>query len=162
MAFDVRNTQMTEEEAYTKAAEYARKVIDESGKTPLTEPQWTNPTTGFNSATANNSWIWGLSVSQESLNNLLTFISHISAEAAWGYARYAQFGVSSALFDKIPEADWRKLSWYHPSQESKCQFAGKPEDKASFLSGAQAAKPYVALKFRPANGECNDFNIFLY
>ena len=152
---------LTQEEAYTKAAEYARKVIDESGKTPLTQAQWEDPVTGFNSAASNNAWIWGISVSAESLNNLLSFISHMSAEAAWGYARYAQFGVSGALYDKIPDADFRKHSWLDPKKESyyAYKFAGKPEDKATFLSGGQAAKPYVALKFRPAQGECNDFNI---
>ena len=152
---------LTQEEAYTKAAEYARKVIDESGKTPLTQAQWEDPTTGFNSASSNNAWIWGLSVSSESLNNLLSFISHMSVEAAWGYARYAQFGVSSALYDKIPDADWRKHSWLDPKKEEyyAYKFAGTAADKANLLSGSQAAKPYVTLKFRPAQGECNDFNI---
>ena len=152
---------LTQEEAYKKAAEYARKVINESGKTPLTQTQWEDPTTGFNSAASNNAWIWGISVSAESLNNLLSFISHMSAEAAWGYARYAQFGVSSALYDKIPDADWRKHSWLDPKKENyyAYKFAGTASDKAGFLSGGQAAKPYVALKFRPAQGECNDFNI---
>ena len=100
-------------------------------------------------------------MSAESLNNLLSFISHMSAEAAWGYARYAQFGVSSALYDMIPEADWRKHSWLDPEKTDyyKYKFAGSPADQADFLSGGQAAKPYVALKFRPAQGECNDFNI---
>ena len=152
---------LTQEEAYRKAAEYARKVIDESGKTPLTQAQWEDPTTGFNSAASNNAWIWGISVSAESLNNLLSFISHMSAEAAWGYARYAQFGVSSSLYDMIPDADWRKHSWLDPQKENyyAYKFAGTASDKAGFLSGGQAAKPYVALKFRPAQGECNDFNI---
>ena len=152
---------LTMEEAYTKAAEYARKVIDESGKTPLTQAQWEDPVTGFNSAASNNAWIWGISVSAESLNNLLSFISHMSAEAAWGYARYAQFGVSSALYDMIPEADWRKHSWLDPEKTDyyDYKFAGSEADQADFLSGGQAAKPYVALKFRPAQGECNDFNI---
>lgn len=152
---------LTQEEAFTKAAEYARKVIDESGKTPLTQAQWEDPSTGFNSASSNNAWIWGIKVSAENLNNLLTFISHMSAEAAWGYARYAQFGAASALYDKIPDEDFRKHSWLDPKKEEyyNYKFAGTDADKASFLSGAQAAKPYVALKFRPAQGECNDFNI---
>ena len=152
---------LTQEEAFTKAAEYARRVIDESGKTPLTQSQWENPSTGFNSAASNNAWIWGIKVSAENLNNLLAFISHMSAEAAWGYARYAQFGASSALYDKIPDADFRKHSWLDPKKEEyyNYKFAGTEADKENFLRGSQAAKPYVALKFRPAQGECNDFNI---
>ena len=85
----------------------------------------------------------------------------MSAEAAWGYARYAQFGAASALYDKIPAEDFRKHSWLDPKKDDfyNYKFAGSDADKEDFLRGAQAAKPYVALKFRPAQGECNDFNI---
>ena len=152
-------------EMLKKASEYARKVINESGKSPLTQEQWTNPTTGFNSASSNNAWIWGLSLSAENLNNLLTFIAHMSSEAAWGYACYAQFGVSQTLYDAIPESDFRKLSWLGPNKEEwtsgKYRFAGSSADQSAFLNGQgrPAAKPYTALKFRPAQGECNDFNV---
>ena len=152
---------LTQDEAYTKAAEYARKVINESGKTPLTQSQWEDPTSGFNNAGSNNAWIWGVRVSSENLNNLLTFISHMSAEAAWGYGRYAQFGVASALYDQIPDADFRKHSWLDPKRTEyyDYKFAGSQADRNDFLNGSQGAKAYVALKFRPAQGECNDFNI---
>ena len=152
---------LTQEEAYTKAAEYARKVINESGKTPLTQSQWEDPINGFNNAGSNNAWIWGVRVSSENLNNLLTFISHMSAEAAWGYGRYAQFGIASALYDQIPDADFRKHSWLDPKRTEyyDYKFAGSQADRNDFLNGAQGAKSYVALKFRPAQGECNDFNI---
>ena len=152
---------LTQEEAYKKAAEYARKVIDESGKTPLTQSQWEDPSNGFNNGTSNNAWIWGITVSSENLNNLLTFISHMSAEAAWGYGRYAQFGAASALYDQIPDADFRKHSWLDPKRTEyyNYKFAGTEADRDGFLNGSQAAKSYVSLKFRPAQGECNDFNI---
>ena len=152
---------LTQDEAYTKAAEYARKVINESGKTPLTQSQWEDPTNGFNNAGSNNAWIWGVRVSSENLNNLLTFISHMSAEAAWGYGRYAQFGIASALYDQIPDADFRKHSWLDPKRTEyyDYKFAGSQADRNDFLNGSQGAKAYVALKFRPAQGECNDFNI---
>ena len=152
-------------EMFAKASEYARKVISESGKSPLTKEQWTNPTTGFNSASSNNAWIWGLALSAENLNNLLTFTSHMSTEAAWGYACYAQFGVSQLLYDAVPETDFRKLSWLGPDKETwtsgKYRFAGTSSDLQAFLNGQgrPAAKPYMTLKFRPAQGECNDFNV---
>ncbi len=148
-------------ESFTKAAEYARLVIDESGKTPLTQTQWEDPVTGFNSGSANNAWIWGLTTSSENLNNLLTFVSHISSEAAWGYARYAQFGVSKRLYDAIPDEDWRKHSWLDPKREEyyAYKFAGDEKDKDDFLNSMPAARDYQALKFRPAQGECADFNV---
>lgn len=152
---------LTQDEAYQKAAEYARKVINESGKSPLTQSQWEDPVNGFNNGTSNNAWIWGITVSAENLNNLLTFISHMSAEAAWGYGRYAQFGAASALYDQIPDTDFRKHSWLDPKRTEyyNYKFAGTEADRNDFLNGSQAAKSYVALKFRPAQGECNDFNI---
>ena len=152
---------LTQNEAYEKAAEYARKVINESGRSPLTQSQWEDPVNGFNNGASNNAWIWGVKVSSENLNNLLTFISHMSAEAAWGYGRYAQFGVASALYDQIPDADFRKHSWLDPQRTEyyNYKFAGTQADRDDFLNGSQGAKSYVALKFRPAQGECNDFNI---
>ena len=152
-------------EMFEKALEYAEKVIKESGKTPLTQAQWTDPTSGFNSATSNNAWIWGVGLSAENLNNLLSHTSHMSNEAAWGYACYAQIGASQLLYDAIPETDFRKLSWLGPDKEEwssgKYRFAGSEADKTAFLNGAgrPGAKPYSSLKFRPAQGECNDFNV---
>ena len=148
-------------DSFEKAAEYAHKVIEESGKTPLTQAQWEDPSNGFNNGNSNNAWIWGLTTSSENLNNLLTFISHMSGEAAWGYARYAQFGVSKRLYDAIPDEDWRKHSWLDPKREEyyKYKFAGTEADKDDFLNGMPAARDYEALKFRPAQGECSDFNV---
>ena len=149
------------DEMFTKASEFARKVIDEGGFSPLTQTQWEDPVNGFNNAAANNAWIWGFSLVAENLSNLLTFVSHISSEASWGYARYAQFGVSARLYDQIPDSDFRKHSWLDPKKEEyyAYKFAGTEKDKQDFLTGMPAAKAYQALKFRPANGECSDFNI---
>ena len=149
------------EEMFANAAKYARLVIDEGGYSPLTQSQWEDPVNGFNNAAANNAWIWGFSLVAENLSNLLTFVSHISSEASWGYARYAQFGVSAKLYDQIPDSDFRKHSWLDPKKEEyyAYKFAGTQEDKQDFLNGMPAAKAYQAIKFRPAMGECSDFNI---
>ena len=149
------------DEMFTKASEYARKVIDEGGFSPLTQLQWEDPVNGFNNAASNDAWIWGFSLVAENLGNLLTFISHISSEASWGYARYAQFGVSAKLYDQIPDTDFRKHSWLDPKKEEyyAYKFAGTEADKQKFLTGMPAAKAYQALKFRPAMSECSDFNI---
>ena len=149
------------DEMFANAAKYARLVIDEGGYSPLTQSQWEDPVNGFNNAAANNAWIWGFSLVAENLSNLLTFVSHISSEASWGYARYAQFGVSAKLYDQIPDSDFRKHSWLDPKKEEyyAYKFAGTQEDKQDFLNGMPAAKAYQAIKFRPAMGECSDFNI---
>lgn len=146
---------------FENASKYARLIIDDGGFSPLTQSQWEDPVNGFNNAASNNAWIWGFSLVAENLNNLLTFVSHMSSEASWGYARYAQFGVSAKLYDQIPDTDFRKHSWLDPKKEEfyAYKFAGTPEDKEKFLTGMPAAKAYQALKFRPAQGECSDFNI---
>lgn len=145
---------------FKKAIEYADKVID-GPFSPLTQTQWEDPVNGFNNASANDAWVWCFKLSSENLNNLLTFISHASPEAAWGYARQAQYGVSMRLYDQIPDTDFRKHSWLDPQKENyyKYKFAGDEEDKEDFLYGKPAAKPYTSLKFRPAMSECSDFNV---
>ena len=69
--------------------------------------------------------------------------------------------MSKRLYDAIPDADWRKHSWLDPEREDyyKYKFAGTEKDKDDFLNGMPAARDYQALKFRPAQGECSDFNV---
>ena len=72
-----RGTAKNDAEAYVSAAEYARLAINASGCTPLTQEQWEDPSNGFNSATANNAWIWGLALPSESVANLFCFTAHM-------------------------------------------------------------------------------------
>jgi hypothetical protein len=148
--------------AYALAAEYADKAITSSGKTPLTQAQWEDPTTGFNSGAANNSWIWGLTTSSENLGNIICFTAHMSSEGSWGYAPFTKFSMSKATYEKISDKDFRKHSWLDPAyvenpagkQPYDYKFAGTAEDKARFLSDVV---PYQSIKFRPAQGECVDY-----
>lgn len=146
---------------YAKAEEYAKKVIDESGKTPLNQEQWEDPVNGFNNGASNNSWIWGLTLSSQVTGNLTTFSAHLASEATWGYAPLSQIGINKALYEKIPNEDFRKHSWLDPEREKfyKYKYAGKDEDKQKFIKGTKSyppAKDYQTIKFRPAKGECND------
>ena len=148
--------------AYALAAEYADKAITTSGKTPLTQAQWEDPTTGFNSGAANNSWIWGLTTSSENLGNIICFTAHMSSEGSWGYAPFTKFSMSKATYEKISDKDFRKHSWLDPAyvenpagkQPYDYKFAGTADDKARFLSDVV---PYQSIKFRPAQGECVDY-----
>ena len=163
--------------AYRKAAEYARKSITVSGKTPLTAAQWHDPKSGFNDGSSNNSWIWGLSLSVENASNIISNIAHIAPEAIWGYSVLSLPSINKALYDRIDINDFRKKSWldpdytWNPASETYnpdhgYQFAGT-DDK---LSGYEAygirnaheyflafTSPYVNLKFRPAGGQCVEY-----
>ncbi len=163
--------------AYAKAAEYARKAITVSGKSPLTAAQWHDPKSGFNDGSANNSWIWGLSLSVENASNIITNIAHIASEAVWGYSILSLPSINKALYDRIDINDFRKKSWldpeytWNPSAETYnpdngYQFAGNDDA----LSGYEAygitnaheyflafTSPYVNLKFRPSGGSCVEY-----
>ena len=162
---------------YKLAAEYAGKAITASGKTPLTEAQWHDPKSGFNDGSANNAWIWGLTLSVENASNIITNIAHIAPEAIWGYSVMSLPAINKALYDRISLSDFRRQSWldpdytWHPDYQTYSpnhgyQFAGTDDP----LSGYEDAgitnaheyfrywtKPYVNLKFRPAGGQCVEY-----
>ncbi len=154
-----------DEGAYEKAIEYAEKVLTGSGKTPLTQDEWENPTTGFNKGDANNSWIWGIPTNSELQSNIITFISHISGEAQWGYCQLSHIGISKALYERISDSDFRKHSWLDPKRFEyyDYKFAGSDADKAALLNGIPGQldpiMDYQSLKFRPANGNCTDYTV---
>ena len=163
--------------SYRKAAEYARKAITASGKTPLTEAQWHDPKTGFNDGGANNSWIWGLSLSVENASNIITNIAHIAPEAVWGYSVLSLPSINKALYDRIDDADFRKKSWLDPdytwnpasdtyNPDHGYQFAGTDDQLSGYetygITNAHDyflafTSPYVNLKFRPAGGQCVEY-----
>ena len=167
----------TADNYYAKAAYYARKVISESGKTPLTAEQWHDARTGFNDGSSNNSWIWGLTLSTENASNIITNIAHLASEAVWGYSILSLPSISKATYDRISYDDFRKWSWldpdytWNPSSANYTpnhgyQFAGADDA----LTGLETwdiytagdyffyeAKPYVNIKFRPANGQCVEY-----
>ena len=147
-----------DEGAYKEAERYARLAIDESGCTPLTQEEWENPTTGFNSGAACNAWIWGLPLASTNIGNLLTFTAHMSTEATWGYGPLAHFGASASFYNAISDSDFRKHSWLDPERLTyyNYRFAGSTEDRDKFL---RSAKNYEALKFRPAQGEVSDYAV---
>lgn len=148
-------------DAFISAADYARKAITTSGKTPLTEDQWTDPVTGFNDGDSNNSWIWGLTVSKENLVNLVAYTAHISNDALWGYSPYTFVGINKALYDKMDDKDFRRKSFLSPDestwQNGTYKYSNKGNNLLYFFQSI--AKPYLAIKFRPAQGECIDYNI---
>lgn len=146
-------------DAFKKAAEYARLAITTSGKTPLTEAEWTNPTTGFNSGSANNSWIWGLPVSVDLIGNIICYTAHICCEGQWGYTTLSNPGIDRNLYEKINDKDFRKKSYLSPNPaewtSGTYRFAGTPAEQAVFLN--YYARPYTSLKFRPVEGNCSEY-----
>ena len=155
---------------FASAAEYARRAVNASRRTPLTQMQWEDPVNGFNNGAASNSWIWGLTTSSENTINIITYTAHISSEGTWGYAPLSQISASRRFYEAIPDSDFRKHSWLDPAyvadpeagQPYGYKFSGTDQDKVNFLEGTDANPPAVAyqnIKFRPYQGECSDYAV---
>lgn len=137
-------------EAFSKAAEYARLAISTSRCTPLTQSQWEDPVTGFNSAGSNNSWIWALAIPSESVNNLLNYTAHMSTENAWSaYGYDVCRSINKNLYNSINANDFRRHSWLDPDRGTYAYKSCRPDGDQYFK---QTLKDYANIKFRPAQG----------
>lgn len=136
----------TATECYQKALEYAQKA--QSGFTPMTKAEWMNSTTGFNTAT--DAWMLYASVSTEEQEGdyYSSFIGTICTEAEWGMPQYGQSYrcISSYLYNRMDDNDWRKLSWISPDDAGKA-----PAEKYQTAADEATFKnfpAYANLKFR--------------
>lgn len=148
-------------ECYEKAKEYADKLINGFSYTPMTQSEWTDPSTGFNTATS--AWIFAstLSTKEQTGNYYSNFQGTICTEASWGMAQYGPYRcIGSWLYDQIGDNDWRKLSWIAPEDAGKA-----PDEKYraaewsttvsnTVITSSEKFKSYPAyanLKFRARN-----------
>lgn len=137
---------------YENATKYARMAIDESGATPMTEAEWTNPTTGF--AKACDSWLWYINYSGESMRNLANFVGWISPESEWGYADLTQPCIDKSLYDKIGANDFRKNVFVNPAKYAYYNYQTSRDRE--FI---EDCPDYMALKFRCLNGNHATYSI---
>lgn len=157
----------TVNECYEQARNYAQRAA--SGYSPVTERQWLNTETGFN--TANQAWMWKLGyTSREQIPYAYyTFTSTMSSETNWGLAGIygATRMIGSWLYSKIGKGDWRKYAWIDPeaagTSEGYKRYAtimidGKEEPLTLLNEEEWIQRPaYANLKFRPAKGNTKDF-----
>ncbi len=143
----------SDESAYAKAAEYARKAITESGCSIMSEADWTNPTSGFN--TPNDSWMWCLPQSAESVSNLLNYVAWLSPEATYGYGALVQMGVKNSTYDRLSDSDFRKKLIIG----ADCNYADYKDVTlipAESWSAGSSIYPYANIKMRPGSGKIDD------
>ena len=150
-----RGTAKNDAESYRQAAEYARQAITASGCTPLTQEQWEDPTNGFNSATSNDAWIWGLALPSESVANLFCFTVHMSCENDWA-PYHAGRGINRNLYYSIDSRDFRRHSWLDPDRSSYAYKSCREDSETYF---AQGLADYANIKFRPAQGNYKDYKV---
>lgn len=145
---------VTGTEAYKKAAEYARKAINASGCTIMTESQWLDPKTGFN--TVNSSWMWAMIQTTDTvLNNLLSWAAHMSLEAVYGYGYNAQPGISVFSYERISDTDFRKKSYVTADRS----YAAAQPYMSLTEEEFKTVAPYASYKFHTAGGEKSNFTI---
>ena len=146
-------------EQYENAATYARKAIDSALKEdnikPMTETECLSKTAGFNDLSC---WMWGSQMMSEDdvvQSGILNWTSWMSNETSFGYASagpYVMIGKST--YDRISDTDFRKLMWKAPGGSTLD--GQNPWIDAKF---AEDLPDYASLKFRPASGEMDDYNV---
>ena len=144
---------------YADAATYAQKALDAFGGSPLSQNQWEDPVNGFNNYGANsNSWMWYIAYSAETMGNLCNFNAHMSCEETWtAYGWAVGRGINKAVYDQIPDTDFRKHSWLDPA--GKDYYNYKLNRDIFDAESGKALKPYANLKFRPANGDYATYKV---
>ena len=140
-------------QAFKDAAEYARLAITTSGRTPLTQDQWEDPTNGFNNANSNNAWIWGLSLPSESVSNLFCFTAHMACENEWSEYHTGR-GINRNTYNSINMYDFRRHSWLDPERNSY-DYKSCRDDADEYFANQLA--DYANIKFRPAQGAYENY-----
>ena len=150
----------TAKECFDNAATYARLAIGEGGE-PLTEAEWYDTTTGFN--TANHAWLWAIQIDKDdvpsSLWAYLSFIGMMAPEAEFGVACASKGSarmITKSLYDTIEDGDWRKKTWIAPEDEGKESMASKYATSLMAYEWAQHAA-YTGFKFRPGQGDMDGY-----
>ncbi|MBO5813204.1 MAG: RagB/SusD family nutrient uptake outer membrane protein [Alistipes sp.] len=140
-------------EDYEKARTAATNALAAGSYQALTEAQATDPSTGFNSATSNNSWMWCSSLVKEDdavKSSILNFTSWIASETVFGYAAAGPYRMIDArLYSRIPASDWRKKMWKAPEGVTIDQ---KFVPATASYAGPVNIPEYGNIKFRPGSG----------
>ena len=147
---------------WKNAYEYADKAISTSGRTPLTEAQWTDPVNGFNNRTSQNSWMWATTISPSNTNAMSAsfyFAMIFGTETTFSaYGWRVGRSLDRKMYEQLSDNDWRKKSWLHPSffYESTNQVEGEP-----YLVEKDANGNLINNKWATADGGwTDDFNSF--
>ena len=150
-------TALSADKSFELADSCARAAIDKHSGSPLTQDEWTNTTTGFNTLST-GAWMWGMQLSKESdavQTGIINWTSWCSNETTYGYASAGPIvRCAPAFYQQISNNDFRKLSWKAPEGSA---LAGQESyiDQEIFDGLGDLA----SLKFRPAEGNVSDYNV---
>lgn len=150
----------TADECYAKAAEYAQKAMALDGYAPLSSDEWHNEKTGFNLATG--AWMWSASMQDKDMltyywYSWLCWMGSEAPNLTWGGMGTYRC-IDKSLYEKMPDADWRKTTWVDPSDVGA---AAVPSKYKSILKSDQwqDLPAYAGMKFRMSSGNQTDYNV---
>lgn len=142
-------------DCYNLAKKYALQAID-CGYSPVTTEQWFEPTSGFN--TVNQAWMFAIIMgANDETTTWKTWIGQMSPEQTFGVTHYGAYRlIGASLYNKIPDADWRKATWIDPADASKIPI---PAKYRTLLSPEDWAKrpAYTGFKIRPGGGDMGNY-----
>lgn len=144
---------------YANAAKYARMAIDASGKTPLTESEWSDPTKAFCDASGNNSWMWYYNISGNNMGNLCNPTGFLAGESDWGYNSLTRLALHKWLYDRLNRSDFRKKSFIDPDRETYPASYYKWADATGYLGDYpfEELPDYFSIKIRCKEGNWTDY-----
>lgn len=148
------------DEDYANAEKYARMAINAHKGAPTTQTQWLDKTTAFNTLET-PSWMWGMQLVPEDsqvLTGIVNWTSWSSNEYKTGYSAAEPFiMIDKNLYDKINDADFRKLTFVAPAGSplaGKENFINRSQLESVMVSGDAAVilPEYASLKIKPGKG----------
>lgn len=141
-------------EDYANAEKYARLAINTATVSPMTENDCLNITTGFNDI---SKWMWGATQNSESrtvTSGIVNWTSWVSNQTIFGYTGFGTNMynyIDLSMYNRISDTDFRKKEFVAPAGSAL-------EGENLYLPGQEGAIPeYAALKFRPNEGNADDY-----
>lgn len=142
---------------YANAQKYARLAIDTTPSDVLSKERGLSTTNGMNTV---GDFMWGGTTTSEDdvvSTGIVNWPSWMTNQTTFGYTGAAtqMYVICDAkMYDRIGNTDWRKL-WFQAPEGSELR-AQIPYMNAS---DAASLPPYTSIKFRPAQGNIEDYAI---
>lgn len=149
-------------EDYSAAAAAAENAIAESGMTPLSEAVALDKASGMNTP---SQFMWCCNLVKEDAavqSGIVNFVSWMSNQTSFGYTGSAtgQYMICDKKFyNRISATDWRIKWWQAPEGSDLRNQKAKNHIEYLTASDAEDMPELASLKFRPGQGNTEDYNV---
>ncbi len=149
-------------EDYSAAATAAQNAISAAGMSPLSETVALDKNTGMNTY---SQFMWCCNLVKEDdavQSGIVNFTSWMSNQTTFGYTGSAtgQYMICDKKFyERISDSDWRKKWWQAPEGSELRNQKSKNHIEYLTATDAEEMPEFAALKFRPGQGNTEDYNV---